>query len=59
MCSYKDFSWTCSGNRDKVDYLFVPRLVNIAEMWCLSKFLACLTIKASGDNLPPIIDVRV
>jgi len=47
--------------KDKVDYLFVPRLVNIAgDVVFCPKFLGLSDmIKASIDNLPPIIDVRI
>lgn len=47
--------------KDKVDYLFIPRLVNVSRqvVFC-PKFLGLSDmVKASIDNLPPIIDVRI
>jgi len=47
--------------RDKVDYLFIPRLVNINRLTTFCpKFLGLPDmIRSSIDGLPPIIDVRV
>lgn len=49
--------------RDKVDYLFIPRLVSVNKETMVTfcpKFLGLPDmIKASVSGLPPIIDVRV
>jgi predicted nucleotide-binding protein (sugar kinase/HSP70/actin superfamily) len=47
--------------REKVDYLFIPRLVNINRLTTFCpKFLGLPEmIRSSMDGLPPIIDVRV
>lgn len=47
--------------REKVDYLFIPRLVNINRLTTFCpKFLGLPDmVRSSIDGLPPIIDVRV
>jgi predicted nucleotide-binding protein (sugar kinase/HSP70/actin superfamily) len=47
--------------KDKVDYLFIPRLVNVSKdiVFC-PKFLGLSDmVKSSIEDLPPIIDVRI
>ncbi len=47
--------------KDQVDYIFIPRLVNVAKdaVFC-PKFLGLPDmVRCSIDDLPPIIDVRV
>ncbi len=57
----KIFHGHLASLRQKVDYLFVPRLININRMTTFCpKFLGLPDmIRSSMDDLPPIIDVRI
>lgn len=57
----KIFHGHVASLKDKVDYLFIPRLVNVSRdvVFC-PKFLGLADmVRSSIDDLPPIIDIRV